>query len=172
MLRLDLHEDDRGWFQENWQREKMLALGLPDFEPVQHNLAFNARARHHPRHPHRAVGQAGLGGHRAGVRRLGRLPRGRRATGTTFHLEIDPSTAVFVPRGVGNSYQTLDDDVTYTYLINDHFDPSYVYPALRLDDPTVAIPWPIPIEEAVVSEKDRTTPLLRRRRVAPDRGRP
>ena len=43
VLRLDLHEDDRGWFQENWQREKMVALGLPDFEPVQHNLAYNAR---------------------------------------------------------------------------------------------------------------------------------
>ena len=43
VLRLDLHEDDRGWFRENWQREKMVALGLPDFEPVQHNLAFNAK---------------------------------------------------------------------------------------------------------------------------------
>ena len=26
--------DNRGWFKENWQREKMLALGLPDFGPV------------------------------------------------------------------------------------------------------------------------------------------
>ena len=32
-LRIDLtvHGDNRGWFKENWQREKMLALGLPDF---------------------------------------------------------------------------------------------------------------------------------------------
>ena len=32
-LRIDLtvHGDHRGWFKEKWQREKMLALGLPDF---------------------------------------------------------------------------------------------------------------------------------------------
>ena len=32
-LRIDLtvHGDNRGWFKENWQREKMVALGLPDF---------------------------------------------------------------------------------------------------------------------------------------------
>ena len=52
-----LHEDARGWFKENWQRAKMTALGLPDFGPVQHNVAFNARRGVDPRHPHRAVGQ-------------------------------------------------------------------------------------------------------------------
>ncbi len=42
-LRIDLtvHGDNRGWFKENWQREKMLALGLPDFGPVQNNISFN-----------------------------------------------------------------------------------------------------------------------------------
>ena len=42
VLRLDVHEDNRGWFKENWQREKMTALGLPDFGPVQNNISFNA----------------------------------------------------------------------------------------------------------------------------------
>ena len=41
VLRLDVREDSRGWFKENWQREKMTALGLPDFGPVQHNVSFN-----------------------------------------------------------------------------------------------------------------------------------
>ena len=42
-LRIDLtvHGDNRGWFKENWQREKMVALGLPDFGPVQNNISFN-----------------------------------------------------------------------------------------------------------------------------------
>ncbi|HLR27805.1 MAG TPA: dTDP-4-dehydrorhamnose 3,5-epimerase family protein, partial [Ruania sp.] len=35
---LSVHGDDRGWFKENWQREKMTALGLPDFGPVQQNI--------------------------------------------------------------------------------------------------------------------------------------
>ena len=42
VVRLPLHEDARGWFKEAWQREKMTALGLPDFGPVQHNVSYNA----------------------------------------------------------------------------------------------------------------------------------
>ena len=41
---LPVHGDNRGWFKENWQREKMLALGLPDFGPVQNNISFNEKA--------------------------------------------------------------------------------------------------------------------------------
>jgi len=39
VLRLDLRTDERGWFEEAWQRTKMTALGLPDFGPVQANVA-------------------------------------------------------------------------------------------------------------------------------------
>ena len=35
---LPVHGDNRGWFKENWQRAKMMGLGLPDFGPVQ-NIA-------------------------------------------------------------------------------------------------------------------------------------
>ena len=65
--------------------------------------------------------------------------------GATFTIEIDPSVAVFVPRGVGNSYQTLEDGTAYTYLVNEHWRPGVAYPALHLADPTAAIPWPIPL---------------------------
>ena len=43
VLRLDLRTDERGWFEEAWQRAKMTALGLPDFGPVQANVAWNER---------------------------------------------------------------------------------------------------------------------------------
>ena len=41
---LPVHGDSRGWFKENWQRAKMVGLGLPDFGPVQQNMSFNAEA--------------------------------------------------------------------------------------------------------------------------------
>src|SRR6476660_940111 len=41
VLRVPVHADNRGWFKENWQREKMTALGLPDFGPLQNNISFN-----------------------------------------------------------------------------------------------------------------------------------
>ena len=43
VVRMPVHEDSRGWFKENWQREKMVGLGLPDFGPVQNNMSYNAR---------------------------------------------------------------------------------------------------------------------------------
>ncbi|MBA3781912.1 MAG: dTDP-4-dehydrorhamnose 3,5-epimerase family protein, partial [Nocardioides sp.] len=42
VVRLDVREDPRGFFKENWQRQKMLDIGLPDFGPVQNNVSFNA----------------------------------------------------------------------------------------------------------------------------------
>ena len=97
-------------------------------------------------------------------------PAGSSAPGSTcaraspsarrHHVEIDPDVAVFVPRGVGNSYQTLEDGTVYSYLVNEHWRPATAYPALNLADPTAAIPWPIPLDEAEISEKDLDNPML------------
>ncbi|WP_372727422.1 sugar nucleotide-binding protein [Nocardioides sp.] len=159
VVRLDVHEDSRGWFKENWQREKMVALGLPDFGPVQNNISFNA---------HRG---ATRGIHTEPWDKFVSVATGRvfaawvdmregDSFGTTFHVEVDPGVAVFVPRGVGNSYQALEDGTAYTYLVNEHWRPGTPYPALHLGDPGVAIPWPIPLAEADISDKDRANPHL------------
>ena len=58
----------------------------------------------------------------------------------------------------------LEDGTTYSYLVNDHWRPGLAYPALNLADPTVAIPWPIPLAEAEISEKDLDHADARRRR--------
>lgn len=159
VVRLPLHEDARGWFKEAWQREKMVALGLPDFGPVQHNVSYNA------------VRGATRGIHAEPWDKFVSVSTGRAfgawvdlragdSFGATVTVELDPSVAVFVPRGVGNSYQTLTDDVAYGYLVNDHWRAGQTYPALALDDPTAAIPWPIPLDEAEISAKDRAQPVL------------
>ena len=159
VVRLDRRDDDRGFFKENWQREKMLAIGLPDFGPVQNNVSFN--------------GDRGVtrGIHTEPWDKFISLATGRifgawvdmregDTFGTTFTLEVDTSVAVFVPRGVGNSYQVLEDATAYTYLVNQHWRAGVTYPALSLDDPTVAIDWPIPLTEAIISEKDKHQPHL------------
>ena len=161
VVRLPLHGDARGWFKENWQREKMIALGLPDFGPVQNNVSFNTSRG------------ATRGIHTEPWDKFVSLATGRifgawvdmregETFGTTVTLEVDPSVAVFVPRGVGNSYQTLEDATAYVYLVNDHWRPGVTYPALNLADETVGIDWPIPLDsrEAEISDKDRATPRL------------
>ena len=94
-----LHEDARGWFKENWQRAKMTALGLPDFGPVQHNVAFNARRGVDPRRAHRAVGQVHQ--RRAGpdLRRLGRHARGRQLRPGVHDRGGPVGRGVRAPRG-------------------------------------------------------------------------
>ena len=159
VLRLPVHEDARGWFKEAWQREKMMALGLPDFAPVQANVSWNAtrgttRGLH--AEPWDKLVSVSTG------RAFGAWVDLREGAsfGSVFSVELDTSVAVFVPRGVANSYQTLTDGVAYSYLVNDHWHPGPRYPALALDDPTAAIEWPIPLAEAEVSAKDRANPPL------------
>ncbi len=159
VVHLDVREDARGWFKENWQREKMLALGLPDFGPVQNNISFNthrgATRGIHTEPWDKFVSVANGSAFAAWVDM-----REGASYGAVFHTELTPAVAVFVPRGVGNSYQTLEDGVAYTYLVNEHWRPATPYPALALDDTTAAIPWPIPLDQAEISEKDQHNPRL------------
>lgn len=156
---LPVHGDSRGWFKENWQREKMTALGLPDFGPVQNNVSFNdavgtTRGIHaEPWDKWVSVATGRIFGAWVDLREGPTF-------GAVFTAELDPSRAIFVPRGVGNSYQTLEPDTAYTYLVNDHWSPDASYSFLNLADETAAIAWPISLSEAEVSEKDLAHPRL------------
>lgn len=163
MLLFDLpvHGDNRGWFKENWQREKMIAAGLPDFGPVQNNISFNnevgtTRGIHaEPWDKFISIAVGSVFGAWVDL-------RAGSTFGTVFTTKLDPSTAIFVPRGVGNAYQTLEPNTAYTYLVNDHWSADSIeeYAFLNLADETVAIPWPIDLARAELSEKDRRHPRL------------
>ncbi|WP_067781737.1 bifunctional dTDP-4-dehydrorhamnose 3,5-epimerase family protein/NAD(P)-dependent oxidoreductase [Actinomyces vulturis] len=159
VIDLTVHGDNRGWFKENWQREKMLELGLPDFGPVQNNISFNdevgvTRGIHaEPWDKYVSVATGRVFGAWVDLRE-------GETFGTVFTHEIGPDTAVFVPAGVGNSYQTLEPQTAYTYLVNDHWSPEAQYTFLNLADETVAITWPIPLDQAILSDKDRAHPRL------------
>ena len=161
LLDLPVHGDNRGWFKENWQREKMIALGLPDFGPVQNNISFNdkrgaTRGIHaEPWDKYVSVATGRIFGAWVDLREGDTF-------GTVFTAEISPDTAIFVPRGVGNSYQTLEDHTAYTYLVNDHWsaEAQSEYTFLNLADETAAINWPIALTEAERSDKDLAHPRL------------
>jgi dTDP-4-dehydrorhamnose 3,5-epimerase len=161
VVRLPLHGDARGWFKENWQRAKMTALGLPDFGPVQNNMSFTAK-RGATRGIHTEPWDKFVSVATGRVFAAWVDMREGESFGSTYAIEIGPDVAVFVPRGVGNSYQALEDGTVYSYLVNDHWRPGFAYPALNLADPTAAIAWPIPLDsaEAEISEKDLANPTL------------
>jgi dTDP-4-dehydrorhamnose 3,5-epimerase len=69
---------------------------------------------------------------------------------------------MFVPTGVGNSYQCLTDDLYYLYSVNQHWTPDYEkYSFVNLADPTLGVQWPIPLEDAILSDKDRNHPMIK-----------
>ncbi|KAA9135367.1 sugar nucleotide-binding protein [Microbacterium caowuchunii] len=156
---LPVHGDSRGWFKENWQREKMVPAGLPDFGPVQNNISFNdqvgtTRGIHaEPWDKWVSVATGRIFGAWVDLREGPTF-------GAVYTTELDPSKAIYVPRGVGNSYQTLEPDTAYTYLVNDHWSPDAEYSFLNLADETVAIPWPIPLDQVEISRKDLAHPRL------------
>ena len=161
VVELDVRSDNRGWFKENWQRAKMTELGVPDFGPVQNNMSFNTTAG------------ATRGFHAEPWDKFVSLARGRifgawvdlrpgPGFGTAVTLEMGVQTAVFVPRGVGNAFQTLEDETAYSYLVNDHWSQAAKdsYTFVNLADETLGISWPIPLEQAELSEADKAHPRL------------
>ena len=159
---LPVHGDSRGWFKENWQRVKMCALGAPDLTWVQNNISFNAergvtRGVHaEPWDKWISVATGRIFGAWVDLR------DGSATYGATYCCEVDPSRAVFTPRGVGNSFQALEDGTVYTYLVNAHWSAELkkTYTFVNLADPALGIEWPIPLEQATLSEADKHHPML------------
>ena len=157
--------DNRGWFKENFQKEKMLPLGFPESffaeGKLQNNISFSRknvlRGLHaEPWDKYISVADEG--------KVLGTWVdlREGETFGNTYQTVIDASKGIFVPRGVANGFQVLTDKVAYTYLVNDYWalelKPKYAF--VNYADPSLDIQWEN-LEEAEVSEADKNHPLLK-----------
>jgi len=154
--------DERGWFQEKFHRAKLIAAGMPEeFQVVQNSLSYNK--------------QAGVtrGFHAEPWEKYISVVNGRVFSayldlrkgdgfGKVVTVELNPNTAVFLPQGVANSFQTLVDDTYYLYSVNSHWSAEKYddYAFANLADPELAVKWPIPLSEAVMSDRDRNHPMV------------
>ena len=160
MYDLPVHGDARGWFKENWQKEKMTTIGLPDFGPVQNNISFNAergvtRGLHaEPWDKFVSIGAGSVYGAWCDLR------EGSPTYGKTFTVTLDPSKAIYVPRGVANGFQALEDNTVYMYLVNDHWSADAQYSNVSIYDKSLNLDWPISLDNATVSDKDKAHPNL------------
>ncbi len=153
--------DERGSFQEKYQKEKLVAAGLPsEFEIVQNSLAFNKLGVTRGFHAEPWDKYVTIVTGRVFVAYVD-LRKGE-SFGRVVTVELDDEKAVFVPSGVGNSYQCLTDDVYYLYSVNAHWsEDAYKSSAfVNLADPAIGVKWPIKLEDAILSERDRNHPML------------
>lgn len=157
--------DNRGWFKENFQKEKMIPLGFPEgfFREgkLQNNISFNKkhtlRGLHaEPWDKYVSIADEGLV-----IGSWVDLREGE-TFGNTYQTLIDASKGIFVPRGVANGFQVLSEKAAYTYLVNDYWalelKPKYAF--VNYADETLGIKWEN-LAEAQVSEADKNHPMLK-----------
>lgn len=167
MIEFDIpvHGDNRGWFKENFQKEKMLPLGFPESffkeNKLQNNVSLSRKGVLRGLHAEpwdKYISVADNG------RVLGSWVDLREGAsfGHVYQTVIDASKGIYVPRGVANGFQVLSDTVSYSYLVNDYWaldlKPKYAF--VNYADPALGIKWD-DVENAEVSEADKNHPLLK-----------
>ncbi|MCW2547813.1 MAG: dTDP-4-dehydrorhamnose reductase [Mycobacterium sp.] len=158
-ITIPVHGDERGWFKENWQIEKMRAAGLPELAFVQQNVAFNRAAgvtRGIHAEPWDKYVSVACGRVYAAIVDLREGP----GFGTVSGHELTPDKALLIPVGCGNSYQVLEPATAYIYLTTGLWSAGMTYPAVSPMDAELAIDWPLSGEQAVLSAKDLAAPPL------------
>jgi len=153
--------DSRGWFMETYSKIKTPGI---DSEFVQDNHSFSAqkgtlRGIHFQKPP---MEQA-------------KLLRCTRGAVMDFAVDINPKSEtykewvgvelsaenkkqLFIPKGYGHGFITLTDDTEFVYKADNYYSPEHDC-VILWSDPEIGINWGS--DNPVVSEKDRTAPLLR-----------
>lgn len=162
VLRQQRHGDERGWFARAWCAREFADAGL-DARAAQVNLSHTARrgtvrGLHHQVGPHAETKTvhvvAGAILDVAVDLRPGSPTHGQHVAA---ELSADNGQALVVPRGFAHGFQALTDDVTMLYVMSEYYAPGSEQ-GVRHDDPTLAIPWPLPV--TVLSPRDAALPLL------------
>lgn len=156
LVRLELREDERGFFARTWCREEFLAHGLAG-ELAQCSVSFNnrrgtLRGLHYQAPPHAED-------------KLVRCTRGsihdvivdlRRGQPTFKHwwsteLSADNRDMMYIPKGLAHGFLTLEDDCEVAYHMSTSYRPESARGS-RYDDPAFAIDWPF--APAVIGARD------------------
>lgn len=155
-------DDDRGYFQEKYQKAKLVAAGMPEsFNVVQNSVSYNKEAgvtrgfHAEPWDKYITVVNGKVFSAYVDLRKGENF-------GKVVTVEINPTTAIYLPRGVANSFQTLEETY-YLYSVNAHWsaDNYDKYCFVNLADPTLNVQWPISLDKAIVSERDHNHPMLK-----------
>lgn len=156
----DIFADSRGFFIEQFQSVKLAQLGFSEvfnikqINFVKNNLKGTLRGLHaEPWSKYVSVISGKAFGAWVDIRHSG--------SPQVFTCELSPGRAVFVPQGVANSYQTLEDETYYIYAVSETWNPDAVYIGINPFDSNLNIPWPIAPEQSILSDKDMRLPNLK-----------
>jgi dTDP-4-dehydrorhamnose 3,5-epimerase len=157
-------EDERGYFARSFCREEFARLGLST-EVAQCNVSVNRRrgtlrGMHYqipPKAEAKLIRCTRGAVHDVIVDLRDGSPTARRWVAT--ELTEGNSRMLYIPEGFAHGFQTLEDDSEVFYQMFTSYFPDHAR-GVRWDDPALRIAWPLP--DPIVSERDRSYPLLTR----------
>jgi dTDP-4-dehydrorhamnose 3,5-epimerase len=152
--------DDRGFFFETFRADEYAELGI-DVPFVQDNHSRSVRGTVRALHFQLEPGQA----------KLVRAARGsiwdvavdlRRGSPTygryeAFELSDENARQIFVPVGFAHGFCVTSETADVAYKVSSYYDGA-TERGVAFDDPAIGIPWPV--EEPLVSDRDRSNRTL------------
>jgi dTDP-4-dehydrorhamnose 3,5-epimerase len=157
ILESQVYRDDRGYFQETYRRNALIAAGI-DLDWKQDNLSVSARNVVRGLHYQLVQPQAKLIRvvHGAVLDVIVDIRRSSPTFGQHIAVELKAGDgrAVLIPAGFAHGFAALEADTAFLYKVNENYYPQGDRTILW-NDPELAISWPIAEKDAIVSEKDR-----------------
>lgn len=154
--------DDRGYFSEVWNRQSYAKLGV-DVDFVQDNHSLSAakgtvRGLHY-QSPPRAQDKLVRCGAGAVVDVAVDIRKSSPTYGQWVSVELSASNGkqIFVPKGFLHGFATLTPNAELLYKCSDYYAPE-CDGSVYFDSPSIGIDWGVDLENAILSEKDRTAP--------------
>ena len=71
-----------------------------------------------------------------------------------IELTGENSEMLWIPPGFGHAFLVLSDAAGFAYKVTDYYSPAGERTILW-NDPELAIPWPVSVDSAILSGKDR-----------------
>ena len=157
-------DDDRGFFSETWNEAAWREAGIAiDFVQDNHSLS---KARGTLRGLH----------FQAPPSAQAKLVRVTRGSAFDVAVDLRPDSLTYrqwagvtlsaaewnqllIPEGFAHGFLTLEEDTEVQYKASAAYSPTHDR-AIRFDDPAIAIDWPLPAADLILSDRDRAASLL------------
>lgn len=161
IIRPNIYKDERGYFIESYSQKRFQEL-VSNTVFVQDNESSSRygvlRGLHYQKPP---FAQA----------KLVRVIKGkvldiavdiRKDSNTYGHhyaveLSDENSLQIFIPRGFAHGFVALSNEVICQYKCDNYYFPDHAK-GIKWDDEQLNIDWKLPIEDIILSEKDRINP--------------